>query len=205
MTKIEALVVVLVLIILAAMFLPALLPARRKVSKLNCVNHVKQIQLSFKTWAVDNDDKLPMEVSVTKGGAMEQAEKGNLITTFQIMSNELSATKLLVCPTDIKRTPATSFSDLGKQNISYFIGLDAGTNYPSSILLADDNLAVAGIPTSSGLLKLASNAPVEWTAERHVGQGNIGLANGTVHQLSSAGFRSYLTQNGLATNRLVIP
>src|ERR1039458_3979976 len=134
------------------------------------------------------------------------------------MSNELSTTKILVCPQDTKRTAATDFvGGLSDANISYFVGLDA-EDYMQMILSGDDNLEVNGVRVRPGILNLSTIAPVEWTENerhgrpqqwsfrnQHLRIGNIGLADGSVQTTTSSPFQSALINTGTATNRLVIP
>src|SRR5882724_8113127 len=108
-TLIELLIVVAIIAVLAAIILPSMarqgcVPGQR----INCVNNLKQIGLAFRTWALDNNDKYPMQVSVTNGGAMEIVSTGTVFTVFQVMSNELSTPKILFCPeeSDPKRIAA---------------------------------------------------------------------------------------------------
>jgi hypothetical protein len=42
-----------------------------KRQKIRCVNDLKQVGIAFRLWEGDNNDKYPMAVSVTNGGAME--------------------------------------------------------------------------------------------------------------------------------------
>ena len=126
-TLTELLVVICVIAVVVAVFLPALrVRDGRTREKITCVNNLKQIGLAFRIWEGDNGDKYPMQVSVTNGGAMELTLTGDVVGIFRVMSNELSTTKVLVCPQDTKRTAATDFAGgLSGANISYFVGLDA--------------------------------------------------------------------------------
>jgi prepilin-type processing-associated H-X9-DG protein len=207
LTLIEALVVIGIMVLLAAILLPALAAAKKKSSKISCTNLLKQIGLAYYIWAGDNWDKFPTEVSVTNGGAMELAVLGDAVAVFQVMSNELSTPKVLFCPNDTEEVLwATNFGPaLTSKNVSYFVGLVSHTNSPQAFLSGDDNFQVGGVPVRSGLLEISSSTPIKWTSERHKFVGNIGFADGSVQPATSSGITNLLTQTGLATNRLAIP
>jgi hypothetical protein len=57
--------------------------AKARAERIQCVNNLKQVGLAFRIWAGDNNDKYP--------------------TSLVVMSNELSTTKILVCPSDTAR------------------------------------------------------------------------------------------------------
>jgi type II secretory pathway pseudopilin PulG len=205
MTLIELIVVCFVVAILTMMFLPTLARPHRS-SKIACTNNLKQTGLAFRIWAGDNNDKFPMEISVTNGGAMEWMETTNAWIAFQVMSNELSTPKVLLCPADsLPGNYATNFSDDLKNKISYFIGLDAVQTNNNSILSGDDNFSLAGVPVKSGGFYFASNAPVAWTKTRHQFSGNLALGDGSVLSLNNSGLTNQIHQTGLATNRIFIP
>ena len=215
LTMIEAAVVVAVLTILVAMLLPALMPYHH-VHTVNCVNNLKRVGLSFRIWSGDNNDKYPMEVSVTNGGTMELVATGNVVATFQVMSNELSTPKVIWC---LDQKAATSFTtDLDNSRISYCIGLDATGNHPQGILSGDANFETGGIPVKSGLLELSTNSNVAWTSARHFSgsshfwgkpwrqpYGNLLFADGSVQTFVNTNLGYPFSQTGLATNRLAIP
>lgn len=219
LTKIEVVVIIAALAILAALFLPALAATKRKSSRLGCDSILKQIGVAYRIWEGDHGDKYPMSVSVTNGGAMELIATGNVAACFQVMSNELSTPKILRCPEDTRRVWATNFStDFDNSHISYFVGLAADDSKPQMLLSGDDNVAISGIPVKSGLLELTTNTPITWSSGRHVAYnshfwtaarhkfvGNIGLADGSAQQVTTDGLQKALQQTGVATNRLVLP
>jgi competence protein ComGC len=212
LTKIDVLVIVAVLVVMAALLLPALAAAKRKSARINCISNVKQIGIAFRLWEGDNKDKYPMAVSVTNGGAMELAATGNVAACFQVMSNELCTPRILLCPEDTRRTYATNFSiGFSDANISYFISLDAAEMYPQMILDGDDNLLVDGKPVQPGILNLRTGTAIAWTKDRHHGVGNIGMADGSAQQVTGDGLNSAVvsstsdTPTNNATSRWLIP
>jgi prepilin-type N-terminal cleavage/methylation domain-containing protein/prepilin-type processing-associated H-X9-DG protein len=206
MTLTEVLMVFAILALLAVWLLPALTARNRRPMTINCVNNVKQIAVSFLMWAEDHNDKYPMEISTANGGTMELAATGDVVSTFQIMSNELNTPKILFCPMDPNHDfAAIRWTNFTAKNVSYFIGLDANTNRSRELLSGDDNFAIGGVPVKSGLLEISTNAPITWTAARHKFAGNIGLADGSVQQANDQLLVQKMIESGLATNRLAIP
>ncbi|HVU28529.1 MAG TPA: type II secretion system protein [Verrucomicrobiae bacterium] len=204
LTLTEVLVVIILLVILAVLLLPILAAAKHKSSKINCASCLRQIGLAYREWEGDNGDKFPMQVSVTNGGAMESVATGNVFKVFQVMSNELSTPKVLICPRDTSHVYATNFeTSFDNSNISYFTSLDAIDTQPQMILSGDDNFEISGVPIKSGLLELSINSPIAWTKERHNLVGNILFVDGSVlYQVSIKGLQNALQE---ATNRLAIP
>src|SRR4051794_29206473 len=153
---------------LAVGFVMLEVPRRQRCGcRMNCVNNLKQIGLSFRTWALDNQDRYPMAVPVTNGGSMEFIPTGVAWAHFSVMSNELSTPKVLICPQDVPRravppviarapvsamrTTATTFGLTPRSgqvpfasdtNLSYFVGVDADEKHPRMLLAGDWNVAV---------------------------------------------------------------
>ena len=133
---------VISLLILPAMLLPALSRAKGKAQSINCRNNMMQIGLSFRTWAVDNHGNFPFNLSTNKGGTLELCMPGtdrfdlNSAAHFQVLSNELSTPRILVCPADTKKQPALNFLSLKPANVSYKVrsGANVTDTNPNQIL-----------------------------------------------------------------------
>ena len=97
-----------------------------------CITQLKQIGLAFRMWALDNNDRFPFNTSTNAGGTMELCARDNdgydasAAIHFQVISNELNSTKLLVCPGDASKQPATGFGKLQAGNVTYL--MRSGTN-----------------------------------------------------------------------------
>lgn len=136
--------VVVPVVLLSAMLLPALSQAKGRAQEINCRNNMKQIGLALRTWAIDHEDQFPFNVSTNKGGTLEICARGqdgfdrNAAFHFQVMSNELSTPKILVCPADSKKLPALDFLNLQPVNVSYQVrtGTNINETMPVEVLAA---------------------------------------------------------------------
>jgi competence protein ComGC len=223
MTHTEVVVIVLIVAIFSLIVVPNYNNTHRRRSRIGCSNNILQISLAYNIWAGDNNDKLPMEVSVNRGGTMELMGTDEAWRAFQVMSNELATPMVLNCPDDSKRSWSTNqtFDDSVRTYVSYFIGLDANLNAPSTLLSGDGNFSSNGEPANAGHVNLTLGTPISWDNTCHRdhgfwvgnyefnipknGSGNIGLADGSVQSLTSSMLTKTLHQTGLATNRIFIP
>lgn len=199
----EILVVVSLIVLLAALLLPILASPRIKTSSIGCVNNLKEISLGYRIWEGDHQDHYPMAVSNTNGGAMEQASLGDVAAVFEVMSNELSTPKILVCPADTNHDPATNFSNgFSAKNISYFVDLDANEANPQMLLSGDDNFETNDIAVKSAILTIPGDYFIAWTAARHNHCGNVANTDGSVQELTTSALRECVA---FTTNRIAIP
>lgn len=214
-TVLELFIVICVLLVLAGIILPTLARPHNGCQRINCTNNLKQIGLAFKTWSIDNQDRFPMQVSTNEGGTMELTNKPYVFAHFQVMSNELSTPKVLLCPLETKRTNAWNnfdggFGTMRDWNLSYFVGLDTCTTNSDGFLCGDRTLTNGSRPVAS-ILSISTNQTLGWTRELHKteirpqrGVGNLGLADGSVQQLNAKSLNEALQRSGMP-NRLAMP
>jgi len=179
---------------------------RERAMQAQCAHNLKGIGNQFHFWADFKDGYFPMSLSQVIGGSEEFSTGTNAWRHFQVMSNELSTPKVLMCPkeTDHARFLATNFIFLNNSNLSFFVGIDADETNASALLSGDHNIT-NGTAIKNGLLKLTAAQPTGWTVEMHNSVGNICLADGSVQQVSMSGLQNAVTSTGMATNVLNMP
>ena len=201
----ELLITIACIAVLAAIFLPALARSKARSSRLNCANCLKQIGLAFRCWSLDNNNRLPMQVTVANGGTMELVASGAVYPHFQVMSNELSTPKVLLCPNDQKRHYATNFgADLTDQKLSYFVNVDSASDDGAGLLSGDRNITNRARPISA-LVSLTRGDTIAWTKEMHVEKGHLGFGDGRVEAFNNGSVAAAINFGEGKTNRLAVP
>jgi prepilin-type N-terminal cleavage/methylation domain-containing protein/prepilin-type processing-associated H-X9-DG protein len=116
-------------------------------------------------------------------------------------------------------------TDNRNEGVSYFYGLEADETRPNMLLAGDRNLAPGPAHSSTALYANVApavpgqhfsnnpnmNDPINqptrpgWTTDLHSQGGNIALADGSAHQVTTTRFREQLRQSSDQWNRVVFP
>lgn len=208
LTLIEVMVVVVVVVVIVLLLglvdFGALAQDKSAVMRAQCQNNLKQVGLAFRAWGTEHADRNPMSVSTNDGGSMEWLAGSNLFRHFQVMSDEINNSKIIVCPSD-ERQPAHNLLNLANTNLSYFLGLDADETLPGMWLAGDRNLVTNGVDVRPGLAVLSTNYNTTWSQKMHNLAGNVLLSDCSVQQSNGKSLQGLLHNTGTNINRLAVP
>lgn len=207
-TRAELCAVLAALVLLGVLAWPVLAGTRARVDRLTCVANLEEVGRGYALWASDHGDILPFLLTRAEGGTRTPFNGLEVNPWFQYswISNELRTARVLACPADTLRRPASDFSfnpngllhpTMRNNALSYFL---AYPTFPTGhrILAGDRNVltstvggcsvfgpsGVYGVPNSGTM-----NAP--WTPGLHADGGNLLLRDGSVEQ-SATGLNGYL-------------
>ena len=111
LTLIEVLLVILILAVLVAMFLPVYSASHRRADRVECISNLRQVGMAYQFWERDHSTS----ASVTNDDRLNVTNAESGWNDFLSMANTLGSTKIFHCPADTNHD--------GK--ISYFFNLSA--------------------------------------------------------------------------------
>ncbi len=205
-SRVEMLITLCVLILLAAVALPALANPRQRSQRVQCANNLRQIFVAAQWWGHDHRDRVPWETPVIEGGTMAHTLASNPWLHFSWMSNELTTPVVLLCPSDSGR-PARDFTgdpaggylhpNFANRATSYFLSHSLNS-LPNGLMAGDRNLNHDGV--SSGCANFNTTfalfhpgsvpANFSWNTNLHALAGNIMRLDGQVRQFSNNELRA---------------
>ena len=192
-TIIELLTVIAIITILISMLLPALSKAKQSAQKIQCVNNIRQLGMSAKMYADDNEEKF-------------MARAGGAINFWPAqLSTYIVTTTFLRCPSDIPK-PNTfnsnsvnefvaaprsyifnGFDDYFHTNLSDNSPIPNGAEVPeSAITLTSDTILFGEKESNSGHYWMdywQGDDYKELEQTRHTGTSNYAFDDGSARSL----------------------
>jgi hypothetical protein len=205
LSLVEVAFVIATVFLVGMVLLPRTTGCKGRSQRIACTSTLKQVGLAYRLYANDHSNQFPFAVSNELGGSLAFANTPEVFRHYEALSNELVTPGVLICNLDRGRVRRDNFdTGLSNKNVSYFAGLDAHEEQPQSILSGDRN--ITGGRLTNGFLRLITpKDTLGWTKDLHNQEGNIGLGDGSVQQVTRARLEKQVQAQPLPVIRLAIP
>jgi len=211
-TLVEILVVVAMIVMLWVMIMPEPRAKPRSLSTA-CINNQKQIELGFATWAGDNENRFPWQVSTNEEGTKEFISDNQAVSQFQSLSHYLKDPQIFFCPSEKTRIAAIDNIPMNDSNISYFVNVDAAlTSGANTIMTGDRHLQANGNQVNPGTFVYTNGMAMGWTRELHYTSANgpvgaMSFTDGHVERVvaKTNELTDAFNQQKIASERLLVP
>jgi len=175
-TRVDLLMVIACLGLLAALFLPALTKAREEARKVECSSNLQYVGLGFQDYGYEHNGRLMPPISGVNPQGMEMGYDETLNPFLARLGLRAKQRKLFICPSQ-KRT---SYPRLPGYGMNAYCGNVDLTSMPGSfrgVLLAETR---GPDGTGSHLADPQNHSPGELDDARHNGCANYLFADGHV-------------------------
>jgi competence protein ComGC len=202
MTLVELLCVIVVVIILLGVIMP---PGhdRNKAIGITCLVYLKNVGLAYRTWASDNNDLFPFQVSTNQQGTLELTN--DIAAQFRVLSNELATPKIAICPGLYSKIPeATNWTELSAKNVGYYVNIGADSKITNSILSGDPGFTIDNFPPTSGINRIRRHAQIRYPKDVHAGFANVVKADGSAMRVKNENW-PFLLGPSSPTNLFLLP
>lgn len=233
-TMTELLVTMAIVAIIAAVFLAKQARDRDRARRISCISSHQFVSTGLRIFAYEADGAYPFQFLLQPANSMKFGSpfKGNdpneLWKLIQVASNDIASARVLVCPADQARRPASSFQTTGFPGefshtnsrlnaMSYFLSIDADEGSPQVFLMGDRYLTTD--PETSSERKTSFlfgpqdfsqggglDQKVRWISTVHQGGGNAAFMDGSAQQLTTTKLREAIRNQPIGRpNRIWLP
>src|SRR4051794_28149132 len=108
-TRLELLMVLSVLLLLAMVAAPVLANTKTPADRVACVKNIRLVGRAEPLWASERQDRMRWWVDVNDGGTQRTGLQSLSWFNYGRLTNELSNPTILTCPSDAKARAARDF------------------------------------------------------------------------------------------------